>query len=187
MAQNVQHRELDNAKCIQSIAGTFLHYARALSFTMLTALNDIGTTQAKPTEHTLQESQQLMNYAATHPNVKVRCYASDMKLFVDSDAAYLVLRNAKSRIAGYFYLSFTPPANQEPFLNAPILVMCKTLRNIVSSAAEAETAGVFISSQLAILIRHALECLGHHQPPTPIKSDNSTATGFVNNNIRQKR
>ena len=96
MAQNIHYRELDNAKYIQSIAGTFLCYARALDFTMLTALNDIGTTQAKPIEHALQESQQLMDYAATYPNIKVRYYASDMKLFVDSDAAYLVLPNAKS-------------------------------------------------------------------------------------------
>ena len=28
---------------------------------------------------------------------------------------------------------------------------------------------------------------GHQQSPTPIKSDNSTTTGFVNNNMHQKR
>ena len=39
---------------IQSISVSFLHYARALDYAMLTALNDIGTTQAKPTEHSLE-------------------------------------------------------------------------------------------------------------------------------------
>ena len=29
--------------------------------------------------------------------------------------------------------------------------------------------------------------MGHPQPPTPIKIDNSTANGFVHNNITQKR
>ena len=52
-----------------------------------------------------------------------------------------------------------------------------------SSAAEAETAGVFTNAQLAIPIRYILECLRHPQPPTLIKSDNSTTIGFVNNNI----
>ena len=37
-----------------------------MDFTMLTVLNDIGTTQAKPTEYTKQECQQLMDYAATY-------------------------------------------------------------------------------------------------------------------------
>ena len=153
---------------------------------MLTALNDIGTTQAAPTEHMLEESQQLMDYAATYPNV-VRYNASDMKLFVDSDAAYLVLPNAKSRVAIYFYLSSIPPMGELPLLNAPILVISKTLCYVVSSAAESETASVFINAQIALPILYTLECLGHPQPPIPIKSDNSTMTGFVNNNIQQKR
>ncbi|MFO0089630.1 MAG: hypothetical protein ACK518_02280, partial [bacterium] len=82
-----------------------------------------------------------MDYAATYPNTIVRYYASGMILFVDSDAAYLVLPKARSRIAGYHYLSSLPLVGQAPTLNAPILVLCKTLRHVVSSAAEAETAG----------------------------------------------
>ena len=189
MAHDPQHKLLpkDKIRHIQSIAGSFLYYARAQDFTMLTALNDIGTSQAKPTEYTMQECQQLMDYAATYPNTIVRYYASGMILFVDSDAAYLVLPKARSRIAGYYYLSSIPPAGQAPTLNAPILVLCKTLRHVVASAAESETAGVFTNAQMVLPIRYILDCLGHKQPPTPIKSDNSTTTGFVNNNIHQKR
>ena len=29
--------------------------------------------------------------------------------------------------------------------------------------------------------------LGHQQPPTPIRTDNSTASGITNNTIRQRR
>ena len=130
MANNRQHEELpkDQIRHIQSISGSFLYYARALDYTMLTSLNDIGTSQAKPTEYTKEECQQLMDYAVTYPNTVVRYYASGMILFVDSNAAYLVLPNAKSRIAGYHYLSIIPPIpGQSPTLNAPILVLCKTL------------------------------------------------------------
>ena len=110
-----------------------------------------------------------------------------MKLFVDSDAACLVLPNAKSRVAGYFYLSSTPPENELLTNNAPILVICKMLQSAVASTAEAETAGVFINVQLALPIRHTLQCLGYAQPPTPMKSDNSTTTGFAHGNMHQKR
>ena len=129
-----------------------------------------------------------MDYAATYPNEVIRHYSSDTVLLVDSDTAYQVLPKAKSRIAGYFYLSDHPSKSNMPMLNAPILGMCKTIRHVASSAAEAETAGVLANAQQAFPIRHALEAgLDHPQPLTPLKSDNSTTTGFVNNNMHQRR
>ena len=92
-------------KPIQSITGTFLYYARALDYTMLPGLNEITCTQAKPTQYTKEECQKIMDSAATYPNVYIRYYSSDMVLLVDSDAAYLVMSNAKSRVAGYFQLN----------------------------------------------------------------------------------
>ena len=41
---------------------------------------------------------------ATYLNARLRFYASDMLLNIDSDAAYLVLPKARSRVAGYFRL-----------------------------------------------------------------------------------
>ena len=172
---------------IQSTAGTFLYYARAIDSTILPALNEISGSQSQPTAYTQEETQQLMDYLHTHPNAFVRYYASDMILHVDSDAAYLVLPKARSRIAGYYYLSSHPNITKHAKLNGAILVECKTLRHVVSSAAEAEVAGVYYNATQAIVIRRALEALGHLQPPTPIKTDNSTATGFVYDNIHQKR
>ncbi len=57
----------------------------------------------------------------------------------------------------------------------------------MQSAAEAECAGVFHNSQEAIILRNILEALGHPQPPTRIKTNNSTANNFVQNNIHQHR
>ena len=182
-----QYLPKSDIKYMQSVAGTFLYNARALNYTMLPALNEISSTQAKPTKYTQEECQQIMDYAATYPNVYVRYHASDMVLTIDSDAAYLVLPNARSRIAGYFQLNDNPQRVSHPDVNGAILIECKALRHVVSSAAEAETAGVFHNAQVAIPIRHILEQIGHPQPPTPIKTDNSTATGFVHNNIHQKK
>ena len=50
----------------------------------------------------------LMDFLATHPHAKLCFYAGTMKLNVESDAAYLVLPGARSRIAGYFYLQAHP-------------------------------------------------------------------------------
>ena len=55
------------------------------------------------------------------------------------------------------------------------------------SSAESETSGVFLNAQMAIPIRCALECFGHPQPTTPLKTNDSTANGFVHNNINVKR
>ena len=105
-----------------------------------------------------------------------------MVLSIDSDAAYLVAPKARSRIAGYFYLSKGRTQSMTPPLNGAVLVECKTLRHVVASAAE-----IFHNAQIAVLVRRMLRALDHPQPPTPIKTDNSTANGFIHNNIHQKR
>ena len=173
-----------NTTKVQSIVGSLLYYARAIDATLLPALNTIAASQAKPTETTLANCKRLLNYVATYPNVKVRFYASNMKLQIDSDAAYLVAPKARSRIAGYFSLG---PHTTDPKPHGPILIECRTLRHVVASSAEAEIAGVFHNAQVAIPLRRILLALGHPQDQTPIHTDNSTAASFVIDNITQRR
>ena len=61
------------------------------------------------------------------------------------------------------------------------------IKVVVSSAAEAETAGLFSNMKEATALRTALEEMGHPQPPTPVQVDNSTACGIANNTIKQRR
>ena len=63
---------------------------------ILTASNDIGSQQAKPIENTKIEADWLLNDLHTHPNEILMLKASDMVLWVDSDASYLVKPNVKS-------------------------------------------------------------------------------------------
>ena len=60
------------------------------------------------------------------------------------------------------------------------------MRHVVVSAAEAEIVGLFYNAQTNIHLRVMLEALGHPQPPTPIKTDNATAHGFMYDNINLK-
>ena len=46
-------------------------------------------------------------------------------------------------------------------LNGAVHVECKTLRHVVSSAAEAETAGVYHNAEMALPIRIVLKALNH--------------------------
>ena len=58
---------------------------------------------------------------------------------------------------------------------------------MVSSAAEVETAGLFFNCKTVMVIRQMLNALGHAQPPTPIRTDNSTAVSFANMTYTPKR
>ena len=178
------HLNKEDTTKVQSIIGSLLYYARGIDPTILPALNTLATTQAKPTNTTLKHCHRLLDYVATYPNVAIRYYASDMKLRVDSDAAYLVAPKARSRIAGYFSLG---PHFHKPKPHGPILVECRTLRHVVASSAEAEIAGIFHNAQVAIPIRRMLKALGHPQDKTVINTDNTTAASFIKNNITQKK
>ena len=177
-------------KYVQSCVGSLLYYARAVDATMHPALNEISGTQASPTQKTRSACKMLLDYAATYPLAIIRYYASDMQLHVDSDAAYLVLPNARSRFAGHFYLSDTPPpppTKPTPKPNGAIMTICKTIRGVMGSAAETETAGVYGNGQEIIACRISLQALGHPQTATPFKTDNSTSNSFVHANIKQRR
>ena len=171
---------------IQQIVGSFLYYARAIDSSILPALSEISAMQAHPTEATREKATMLLDYLATHPNATIRYNASDMILHVESDAAYLVAPNAKSRIAGYYYLG-NLPEKQSKQINGAILVECRYLQHVVASAAEAETGGLFHNCQNTIYLRRLLNILNHKQVPTPVKTDNSTAASFVKEMIKQKR
>ena len=170
-------------KYIQQVVGKFLYYARAIDNTMLHAMNDIASAMAKGTETTLRAVKHFLNYAASNPDAEIIYRASDMILRLDSDAAYLVCPQARSRAGGYHYLTNTDGT----LFNGPIFILAKIIKNVMASAAEAEIAGIFLNAQEAIPIRRTLIELGHPQPPTAITTDNSTANGIINGEFKQKR
>ena len=128
-----------------------------------------------------------MDYMATYPNSVIRYYTSDMIMHVDSDAAYLVVLGAKSRIAGYYYLSDHPKNSTFPQLNPPSFhVICKFIKHVVASAAKADTVGLFFNAQNTVFLQRILIALNHPQPPTPLQTDNSTTYDFPNQTMKLK-
>jgi len=106
-----------------------------------------------------------------------------MILHTHSDASYLSESKARSRAAGHFFLS----SKDNRINNGPIHTVCTIIKNVIASAPEAEIATAFLTARDAIPIRNALREMGHQQPPTSIQTDNSTADGFLNETIKQKR
>ena len=111
-------------------------------------------------------------------------HASDIVLWIEIDVDYLALSIARSRIADYFHLCNHPEKLSHPTINGSTLVICKSLRNVVSSFAESETDGVFVNAKQPLPIRHDLMSLNHPQLPMPLKTDSSATNGFVHNNMQ---
>jgi hypothetical protein len=81
-----------------------LYYARAVDPTVLMPLNDIATEKTKAMEKKQAATNQMLDYLATHPDAKIRYHASDMVLHIHSDASYLSVSKARSRLRGLFFL-----------------------------------------------------------------------------------
>jgi len=174
----------EETKFIQQVAGTLLYYARAVDSTILVALSAIATEQAAPTAKTMAKTKQLLDYVATQEEAIITFNASDMILSAHSDAGYCNEKKARSRAGGHFTLSNNDPV---PPNNGAILTNATIIKNVMSSAAEAELGALHINAKEAVYLRQLLLELGHPQPPTPIQMDNTTAEGVINNTIQPKR
>ena len=81
-----------------------------------------------------------------------------MILNVHSDASYLSESEARSRSGGIFFLS---DDTNNPPLNGAIHIHSSIMKNVLSSAAEAEVGALFHNAQESCSLRQTLEDLGH--------------------------
>jgi hypothetical protein len=119
---------------IQKVTGSVLYYARAVDPTVLMLLNDIAMEKTKATEKTQAATNQLLDYLANHPEPTIRYHPSNMILQIHSDASYLSVSNARSRLRGLFFLGNKSPGQDT--LNGSILNVASVIKNVVASAAE---------------------------------------------------
>jgi hypothetical protein len=131
---------------LQQLTGTLLYYARAVDPTLIMPINVLASEQSNATELTSDKVIKLLNYCNTHPETKIRYHASDMNLHIHSDASYLSENEAKSRVGGLFYMGSNNKTDKK-LTNGAILIVCKVLKHVMSSAAEAEIGAVFINAK----------------------------------------
>jgi hypothetical protein len=147
-------------------------------------LNDIAMEQTKATETKQAAKNQMLDYLATHPDATIRYHASDMILHIHSDASYLSVSNVRSRLGRIFFLGNKSP--EQDTLNGSILNVAAVIKNVVASVADSEVGACFHNAQSGAPLRVTLTELGHTQPPTPLRTDNSTAFSIVNETIKHK-
>ena len=184
--------EKEGITIIQSIVGASLYFGRIIDNTILVAVNDIGSQQAKPTEKTLSLTTWLLDYMATHPNPSITYKKSDMQYWISSDSSYLSASKARSRVGGHHFLGNIPRfdlplVNQRTFINAPFYVEASILKSVVGAASEAEVAAAYVNARHGITHRITLLELDHPQHQTPLEIDNTTAYGILTNTLIPKR
>jgi hypothetical protein len=138
-------------------------------------LNKIATEQTTATEKQANTNQ-LAGYLATHPDATIRYHASDMILHIHSDAYYLSVSNARSRLGGLFFLGNKSP--EQDTLNRSVLNVASVIKNLIASATESEVGACFHNAKSGAPLRVTLTELGHTQPPTSLRADNSTVFGI---------
>ena len=75
----------------------------------------------------------------------------------------------RSRVAVYFNM-LDPSPNTKYRHNGAVLIKCKAIHNIVTSAAEAETHGVYYNIRVSIPIRNLSIAMGNPELPVPIQT-----------------
>ena len=109
-----------------------------------------------------------------------------MVLNIHSDASYLSEKNARSRVAGHFFLGRKSDPSKPILLNGTIYIMCGILKFVVASAAEAEVGALFLNRKEGRIMRLGLQEMGQPQPATTIHCFNMTATEIENDMIKKQ-
>ena len=74
-----------------------------------------------------------------------------------------------------------------PRVNGPVITIAHIIKLVMSSAAEAELAALYLCAKEMAPLRQTLEEMGWPQPRSPIQVDNSTAVGVTNDTIIPKQ
>jgi hypothetical protein len=165
--QPIKAPQLDKAgkKFIQEVTGVFLFLARAVDSTMLTPLSALASKQASPTELTMEKCLQFLNYAATQDNAILTYKASDIILAIHSNNSYLSEPKAQSQAGGHMFMV----GNDEILINnGTVLNILQVIRSVMSSAAEAELAALFINAKNCRLHAHNTQRI---RPSTNVNTD----------------
>ena len=97
-----------------------------------------------------------------------------------SDAGYLNESRGRSRAGSHIFLLENKPF---PCFKGAILSIAQIIKFSMASAAEAERAVLFIAAHKMIPHCQTLIDMGWPQPKSPLQTDNSTASGVINNTI----
>jgi hypothetical protein len=88
---------------IHKVKRSILYYLMTVDPTVIMPLNDIATEKTKATEKTHVATNQLLDYLVTHPDATIAYHASYIIIHIHSDASYLSISHARSRLGGLLF------------------------------------------------------------------------------------
>jgi hypothetical protein len=142
--------------------------------------------QGEPDYHTIHATRKLLQANARSIDSYLEGGALGHLGLIVSVASYAIVDESKSSAGGFFYMGNNNKTDKN-LTNGAIVIISKVIKHVLSSAAEAEIGAVFINAKEGAVLRTTLEELGHEQPPTSTETDDTTATGYSNVKIKQKR
>ena len=130
----------------------------AVNNTLLCPISTIASQSVNPTEETMKQTEQLLDYIATQEYAIIRYSKGDMKLAVHSNASYLSELKSGSIAGSHFFLynRATIPQN-----NSAIFNISHIIKHVMTSSTEAELATLYIMAREAVYFRIVLEEMGH--------------------------
>ena len=157
-----------------------------IDLNIIKTLNTLARQLYAPTENTNQDVKHFLEYCATHPDAKIRFFASEMILQFQSEASCMNETKACSTASGNYFLGNNIQSGKPIVLNGAIHTLCKII-GVASSEAEAELGSLLLNTQETVKLRIALQELGNTQPPTPIHTENTTEMGSIHKTIKQQQ
>ena len=149
---------------------------------LLVGLIKIGQQQSSATKSTNDAIEQLLDYFTTCPNDRMIYRAKNMVITGHSDAVCLSISKSWSRYRAHILLSEDVPV---PNINGPVLTISQIIKFVMSSAAKAELAGLFICAKEMVPLHQTLVGRVWLQPKTSIQYDNSIAISVSNETTTQ--
>ena len=95
----------------------------------------------------------MLDYLATYPNDGIVYRSSNMILAAHFDAGFRNESKRHSRAEAHIFLSEDDPI---PRWNGPILSIAQVIKFVMTSAAEAELAALYITAQKLVPMRQTL-------------------------------
>ena len=86
---------------------------------------------------------ELLNYAPSCPNDKIRYHKINVILHTHSDASYLSSPKSRIRAVGFHFLLFLPSDSLREKMNGAVYLFAKIFKNVLGSAAKTETGAAY--------------------------------------------
>jgi hypothetical protein len=129
-------------KFIQQVSGKFLFLSWVIDSMLRCPISATASQSVNPTQDTMSQTMQLLDYLATQEEAVLTYHANDMILAAHSNASYLSEPNTHSQAGSHFFLSSNAdiPPNNRAILNHSHII-----KHVMAFATKAKLAALYIT------------------------------------------